>query len=117
MAPLILQRLGRGPARFEFAVRVVEKWDRHTPNGLDAGFTYVTLEGHPERGTETVRAELGPDFVELYAPEDARDHPHYDTITAEWARQWSVEEIWRAAQAFLIRARAAAIAGSPAPGQ
>jgi uncharacterized protein (UPF0548 family) len=58
---LILQRLGLGPVCLEFAVRVVEMWDRHTPNGSDAGFTYVTLQGHPERGTETFRAQLGPD--------------------------------------------------------
>lgn len=58
---LILQRLRLGPVCLEFAVRVVETWDRHTPDGSDAGFTYVTLQGHPERGTETFRVQLGPD--------------------------------------------------------
>jgi uncharacterized protein (UPF0548 family) len=52
---LIVQRFGLGPVRLEFAVRVVEMWDRDT----DAGFTYVTLEGHPERGTESFRVRLG----------------------------------------------------------
>ncbi len=36
------------------------------------------------------------DFRELYAAEDAVDHPYYQYVTAEWARQWPSEEIWRA---------------------
>jgi ubiquinone/menaquinone biosynthesis C-methylase UbiE len=35
------------------------------------------------------------DFHELYAPEDAEDHPYY-TLPAEWAKKWPAEEIWRA---------------------
>ena len=34
------------------------------------------------------------DLVELYAPDDAVDHPYYDTFSAEWSRTWPVEEIW-----------------------
>jgi SAM-dependent methyltransferase len=33
---------------------------------------------------------------ELQAPADAEDHPHYDFVSAEWARMWPAEEIWRA---------------------
>ena len=33
---------------------------------------------------------------ELQAPADARDHPHYDFIHAEWARKWPSEDLWRA---------------------
>jgi SAM-dependent methyltransferase len=33
---------------------------------------------------------------ELYAPPDAPDHPYYPLASAEWARQWPVEEIWAA---------------------
>jgi ubiquinone/menaquinone biosynthesis C-methylase UbiE len=36
------------------------------------------------------------DFVELYAPDDAVDHPYYNSTTAEWAKQWAAEELWRA---------------------
>src|SRR2546429_3977760 len=36
------------------------------------------------------------DFRELYAPEGAVDHPYYQYVSAEWARQWPSEEIWRA---------------------
>jgi SAM-dependent methyltransferase len=34
------------------------------------------------------------DLVELYAPDDAVDHPHYVGFSAEWAREWPAEEIW-----------------------
>jgi hypothetical protein len=36
------------------------------------------------------------DIIEVYAPDDAVDHPYYDKIPAGWARQWPSEEIWRA---------------------
>ena len=35
------------------------------------------------------------DFVELYAPDDAADHPFYGS-DVEWAKKWPWEEIWRA---------------------
>ena len=31
---------------------------------------------------------------ELYAPDDAETHGYYEIVTAEWARQWPVEELW-----------------------
>ncbi|MEI7760965.1 MAG: methyltransferase domain-containing protein [Thermoleophilia bacterium] len=34
------------------------------------------------------------DLVELYAPDDAVDHPYYDGFSAEWSRRWPAEEIW-----------------------
>jgi SAM-dependent methyltransferase len=36
------------------------------------------------------------DFRQLYAPDDAVDHPFYDYVPAAWARKWPSEEIWRA---------------------
>jgi SAM-dependent methyltransferase len=35
------------------------------------------------------------DFRELFAPEGAVDHEYYSTVTAEWAKRWPDEEIWR----------------------
>jgi ubiquinone/menaquinone biosynthesis C-methylase UbiE len=35
-------------------------------------------------------------LVELYAPDDATTHEYYKYVTAEWAKQWPAEEIWRA---------------------
>lgn len=36
------------------------------------------------------------DLVELYAADDAETHEYYDYVTADWARRWPSEEIWRA---------------------
>jgi SAM-dependent methyltransferase len=36
------------------------------------------------------------DFRELFAPEDAVDHEYYGFVSAEWAKRWPDEEIWRA---------------------
>ena len=36
------------------------------------------------------------DFRQLYAPDDAVDHPYYSYVPAEWAKKWPHEEIWRA---------------------
>jgi SAM-dependent methyltransferase len=35
-------------------------------------------------------------LVELQAPPDAQTHEYYDFVTADWARKWPSEEIWRA---------------------
>ncbi|TWD81215.1 methyltransferase family protein [Kribbella amoyensis] len=31
---------------------------------------------------------------ELYAPQDAPDHPYYEIVSADWASQWPAEELW-----------------------
>jgi SAM-dependent methyltransferase len=36
------------------------------------------------------------DLIELQAPAGAVDHPYYEYVTAEWARNWPAEEIWKA---------------------
>ena len=36
------------------------------------------------------------DWHELFAPEDAVDHPYYSFVPAAWAKRWAAEEIWRA---------------------
>jgi len=36
------------------------------------------------------------DFRQIYAPEDAVDHPYYSYVPAAWAKKWPHEEIWRA---------------------
>jgi SAM-dependent methyltransferase len=33
---------------------------------------------------------------ELQAPKEATDHAYYDFVSAEWARNWPAEEIWKA---------------------
>ncbi|MGH7904121.1 MAG: class I SAM-dependent methyltransferase [Candidatus Dormibacteraceae bacterium] len=36
------------------------------------------------------------DLIELFAPDDAVDHPYYAGVSAGWAKRWPAEEIWRA---------------------
>jgi SAM-dependent methyltransferase len=36
------------------------------------------------------------DLIEIQAPADAETHEYYDFVTADWARMWPSEEIWRA---------------------
>jgi SAM-dependent methyltransferase len=43
-----------------------------------------------ERGFEIVALH------ELQAPADAEDHPRYYHVSAEWAKKWPSEDIWRA---------------------
>jgi hypothetical protein len=33
---------------------------------------------------------------EIQASESAKDHRYYDFVSAEWARKWPAEEIWKA---------------------
>jgi SAM-dependent methyltransferase len=33
-------------------------------------------------------------LIELQAPDSARDHEYYDSVSADWARRWPSEEIW-----------------------
>jgi uncharacterized protein (UPF0548 family) len=57
---LIVQRAGVGPIRLESAVRVVDIWDRDAGDGREAGFRYVTLAGHPERGVASFAVRATP---------------------------------------------------------
>jgi SAM-dependent methyltransferase len=36
------------------------------------------------------------DLIEIQAPADAETHQYYGYVSAEWARKWPAEEIWRA---------------------
>jgi SAM-dependent methyltransferase len=57
------------------------------------------VEFHPPTG-ELFRLLHGSgfeivDMVEVYAPDGAEDHPHYNYVPAAWASKWPAEEIWR----------------------
>lgn len=57
------------------------------------------VEFHPPTG-ELIRLLRGNgfeivDMVEVYAPDGAEDHPHYNYVPAAWASKWPAEEIWR----------------------
>jgi uncharacterized protein (UPF0548 family) len=58
---LVVQQVGLRVLAVESAVRVVETWERTTGSQRSAGFRYVTLAGHPERGCASFEVRLTPD--------------------------------------------------------
>jgi SAM-dependent methyltransferase len=75
----VLQRPQRGLGRLEWPGELGVEWQ------LPHGELFRLLR---RTGFDVL------DLVELYAPDDAVDHPYYDTFSAEWSRTWPVEEIW-----------------------
>jgi SAM-dependent methyltransferase len=56
------------------------------------------VEFHPSHG-ELIRILCESGFVvealhELYAPDGAQTHEYYEIASADWARQWPVEDLW-----------------------
>ena len=51
----IVQHVALGPLPLEAAVRVVRVWRSREGDADEVGFTYATLNGHPERGISTFR--------------------------------------------------------------
>jgi SAM-dependent methyltransferase len=72
-----LERPQRGMLRFEWEGGV----EFHLPHG-------ERLDLLRANGFELER------LLELYAPDDAEDHPYYDFVGAAWAKRWPAEEIW-----------------------
>lgn len=71
---MIVQRVRLGPVALEMAVRVIEAWDFDDGAVREAGFTYATIVGHPERGIETFRVRLQSDGRVMVVV-DARSRP------------------------------------------
>jgi uncharacterized protein (UPF0548 family) len=93
---VIVQRVGVGPVALESAVRVVDVWQRQADREQQAGFTYVTLAGHPERGAASFEVRMERDeTIRLIL--DARSTP--GSITTRLARP-----IARSIQLALTRA-------------
>lgn len=62
----IVQRLGVGWMFLESATRVVDIWDMVDGYGSRrAGFAYVTVQGHPERGVATFEVHKVGDVVSV----------------------------------------------------
>jgi SAM-dependent methyltransferase len=72
--------------RPQFGMHRFDQWD---------GVEFHLAHGDWIRLLRTNGFEL-EDLIELQAPADARTHPHYGYVTAEWGRQWPAEEIWLA---------------------
>ena len=74
-----LLRPQRGMGRMEWPGEIGVEW--HLPHGELFRLLRRT-------GFDVV------DLVELYAPDEARDHEYYVVFSAEWSRKWPAEEIW-----------------------
>ena len=60
------------------------------------------IEFHPSHG-DWIRLLRQSGFeveamLELFAPEDGRDHPFYEIVSTEWATRWPAEELWVASR-------------------
>lgn len=78
-----LLRPQQGLGRIEWFEDGVSTTEFHYPAG-------VMLRLLRESGFEVL------DLIELFAGEDAVDHPFYDYVSADWARRWPAEEVWTA---------------------
>jgi SAM-dependent methyltransferase len=76
--------------------RIELEWDRL--GRMDLRSEGGGIEFHPPTGVMlgSLR-DAGFELLELHellAPADAKTHPYYDFVTAEWGRRWPSAEIW-----------------------
>lgn len=96
----IVQQVGIGPMTLEAGVRVIRVWRRHDGDGDETGFTYATLEGHPEQGisTFTIRHLAGQPSIDFII--DVRSRPG----------SWLIKLARPVTRRFQVRATEAALA-------
>lgn len=70
----IVQNVALGPLALKAAVRVVRVWRNQFDGAQEIGFTYATLQGHPERGISTFRLRRSTDRHITFLI-DARSRP------------------------------------------
>ena len=63
--------------------------------GEDGGVEFHLAHGDWIRVLRASGFEI-ENLIEIQAPADAETHEYYDFVTAEWARRWPPEEIWKA---------------------
>ena len=71
----IVQRVPIGPLTLEAGVRVIRVWHHEDAEREETGFTYVTLQGHPERGISTFRLRRLADPPSIDLLIDVRSRP------------------------------------------
>ncbi|MHB1260734.1 MAG: DUF1990 family protein [Thermoplasmatota archaeon] len=112
-----VQRLGVGPfglLRLQGPVRVIEAWDRATPTGREAGFTYEALPGHVEVGHATFAVSLDGSHVVFRIESWSRPGRWFVRLAGPVARFVQKRAY---AEAFrLMRAAATPNVESPSPG-
>ena len=71
----VVQHVAIGPFTLEAGVRVIRAWSQRDADGAEAGFAYVTLQGHPERGVSTFRIRERRDQGSIDFLIDVRSRP------------------------------------------
>jgi uncharacterized protein (UPF0548 family) len=80
------QRMRVGPLRLKGPVRVTDVWDRATPRGREAGFTYLALPGHVEVGQATFAVALSGDEVRFRIESRSAPGPWFVRVGTPVAR-------------------------------
>jgi SAM-dependent methyltransferase len=91
-SPLVVLCSGEDGHAAEELVR--PQFGMHRFEWPDSGVEYHLPHGELLRVLRSSGFEV-LDLMEIRAPEDAETHPFYDFVTADWARRWPAEEIWR----------------------
>ncbi len=85
-----------GLAEDHVGERIELEWDRL--GRMDLRSEGGGIEFHPPTGVMlSFLRRAGFELLELHellAPADAKTHPHYDYVTADWGRRWPSVEIW-----------------------
>lgn len=81
-----VQRMRVGPLRLKGPVRVLDVWDRATPTGREAGFTYEALPGHVEVGQATFAVTWAGDQVRFRVESRSAPGPWFVRVGAPVAR-------------------------------
>jgi uncharacterized protein (UPF0548 family) len=101
----IVQRVAIGPLTLEAGVRIIRVWQDREPGGAETGFTYTTLQGHPERGVSSFRLRRNADATSIDFLIDVRSRPG----------SWLTRLTRPVARRFQIRATEAALAYVTSP--
>jgi uncharacterized protein (UPF0548 family) len=99
----IVQRVAIGPLTLEAGVRVIRVWHHEDEDIDETGFTYATLQGHPERGISTfrLRRRTAPPSIDLLIDVRSRPGVWLTRVARPIARRFQIRAT-KAALAYLI---------------
>lgn len=111
LGAIVVQHFSLGPVAVESGVRITGVEDRADGASRHVSLTWATLEGHPERGSETFSAALGSDgVVRLAIRARSRPGPLLVRLGAPFARRLQKRLSRRSLE---LLAEAAADSGEP----
>ena len=98
----IVQRVAIGPVTLESGVRVIRVWRHQDADGEESGFTYATLQGHPERGVSTfrLRHQRAPPSIEFLIDVRSRPGSWLTRLARPLARRFQIRATEAALDSF-----------------